>query len=133
MITAVDTSVLLDVLRPNPNFVDRSLALVEASAAIGPLVICDPVYAELSASFERQEELEAFLADAEIRRESANDRALFLAGRMGRAYRSSGGGRERIITDFLIGAHARVQAGRLVTRDRGFYRRYFDGLTVVEP
>jgi len=89
--------------------------------------------AELAASFERQEELEAFLADAEIRRESPNDRALFLAGRMWRAYRSSGGGRERIITDFLIGAHAGVQAGRLVTRDRGFYRRCFDGLTVVEP
>ena len=133
MITAVDTGVLLDVLRPNPNFVDRSLAAIEASTATGPLVMCDPVYAELAAGFERAEDLDAFLADAEIRRESPNDRALFLAGWMWRAYRSSGGGRERIITDFLIGAHARVQAGRLVTRDRGFYRRYFDGLTVVEP
>lgn len=133
MITAVDTSVLLDVLRPNPSFVDRSLALIEASTALGPLVICDPVYAELAAGFEREEELRAFLAEAGIRRESPHDRALFLAGRMWRAYRSSGGGRQRIITDFLIGAHARVQAGRLVTRDRGFYRRYFDGLTVVEP
>ena len=53
MITAVDTSVLLDVLRPNPNFVDRSLAAIEASTATGPLVMCDPVYAELAASFER--------------------------------------------------------------------------------
>ena len=133
MITAVDTNVLLDVLRPNPNFVDQSLALIEASTAMGPLVICDPVYAELAAGFEREEALRAFLADAGIRHESPNDRALFLAGRMWRAYRSSGGGRQRIITDFVIGAHARVQAGRLVTRDRGFYRRCFDGLTVVEP
>lgn len=133
MITAVDTSVLLDVLRPNPDFVDRSLALIETSTALGPLVICDPVYSELAASFEREKELGAFLTDTGIRRDSPNDRALFLAGRMWRAYRSSGGARERIITDFLIGAHAREQAGRLATRDRGFYRRYFDGLTVVEP
>ena len=133
MITAVDTSVLLDVLRPNANFVDRSLALIETSATLGPLVLCDLVYAELAANFERMQELDAFLADAPIRREAPNATALFLSGRMWRAYRSAGGSGERIISDFVVGAHARVQASRLVTRDRGFYRRYFEDLVVVEP
>ena len=87
----------------------------------------------MAASFEHEEELHAFLTDTRIRCESPNTEALFLAGRMWRAYRSAGGGRGRIISDFLIGAHARVQAGRLATRDRGFYRPYFDGLVVVEP
>ena len=133
MITAVDTSVLLDVLRPNPSFVERSLALIETSATLGPLVLCDPVYAELAANFDRMDELDAFLADAGVRRESLNGSALFLSGRMWRAYRSAGGSRQRIISDFLVGAHASVQASRLATRDRGFYRRYFDNLIVVEP
>ena len=52
MITAVDTSVLLDVLRPNPSFVDRSLALIGTNSTLGPLVLCAPVYAELAANFE---------------------------------------------------------------------------------
>ena len=133
MITAVDTSALLDVLRPDPTHLERSLALLEASTALGPTVVCDLVYAELAAGFEREEELQTFLADTRIRCESPNRHALFLAGRMWRAYRTAGGGRSRILSDFVIGAHTRVQAGRLVTRDRGFYRRYFDGLTVVEP
>lgn len=133
MITAVDTNVLLDVLRPDPNFVERSLALVEKSATLGPLVVCDPVYAELAANFEQMDELDAFLVDAGIRRESPNAGALFLSGRTWRAYRSAGGSRQRIISDFVVGAHARVQASRLATRDRGFYRRYFEDLVVVEP
>ena len=43
-----------------------------------------------------------------------------------------GGQRERILTDFLVGAHAEVQASQLITRDRGFYRELFPSLKVVD-
>ena len=133
MTTAVDTSILLDILRPNPDFVERSAGLIESSSRVGRLVICDLVYAELAANFETHDTLDSFLHDAQIRCDSANASALFLAGRLWRAYRSAGGERERIIADFVIGAHAQVQASRLATRDRGFYRTYFRDLSVVQP
>ena len=40
---------------------------------------------------------------------------------------------DRIVPDFIIGAHARQQSDRLLTRDRGFYRSWFAGLTVLDP
>jgi hypothetical protein len=50
-----------------------------------------------------------------------------------RQYRAGGGPRNRIAADFLIGAHAMLNADRLLTREQGFYRRYFAGLRVVDP
>ena len=46
-------------------------------------------------------------------------------------HNKAGGKHERILADFLIGAHALHEANRLLTRDRGFYRRYFSGLEIL--
>jgi len=48
-------------------------------------------------------------------------------------YRRRGGPRSRIVSDFLVGAHALEQADRLLTRDRGFYRTAFEDLTILDP
>ena len=52
---------------------------------------------------------------------------------MQRRYRHRGGGRDRMVADFLIGAHALMQCSALITRDAGFFRDYFKGLKVIVP
>lgn len=133
MISALDTSVLLDVFLPDPEYLDASRRAIHDGYARGSLVICEPVYAELAAAFESRHQLDRILDETSIRTEPVSREAAFMAGRLFRRYRDAGGGRERMITDFLIGGHATVRATRLISRDRGFYRRYFDGLTLLDP
>jgi predicted nucleic acid-binding protein len=133
MITAIDTNVLLDVLAPNEEFCETSVAALEEGANSGSLVVCDLVYAELCIHFSSQRECDGFLEGNEIRVEPLNKEAHFLASRVWRAYRKQGGRRTRILADFLIGAHAQIQATRLLSRDRGFYRKLFPSLDFFDP
>jgi predicted nucleic acid-binding protein len=132
MITAVDTNVLLDILRPNESLVESSSAALQAAADNGGLVVCDLVYAELCGHFRMQSDCDEFLEENGIRVESLAHEASFLASRAWREYRKQGGQRLRILADFLIGAHAQVQADQLLSRDRGFYRRLFPSLRLME-
>jgi predicted nucleic acid-binding protein len=133
MITAIDTNILLDILVPNEAFYEASASALQDAAGEGSLVISDIVYAELHIQFETQRECDAFLEDNEIRVQALAREAHFAASRAWRAYRKQGGKRTRILADFLIGAHAQEQATRLLTRDRGFYKKLFPSLDLRDP
>ncbi len=61
MISAVDTSVLLDVFLPDPEFHDASLKALEMAGQEGLLLICEPVYAELAGQFPSKSQLDSIL------------------------------------------------------------------------
>jgi predicted nucleic acid-binding protein len=133
MITAVDSSVLLDVLSPDPVFGRGSANAVRTALAEGTLLACDVVWAELVANYPSSAAAEEAMRRLGLEFSAATAETSFEAGQVWRAYRRSGGPRSRVTADFLIGAHALCQADRLLTRDRGFYRAYFKHLSILDP
>ncbi len=124
MKTAVDSSVLFDIVKGAPGAAAAQAAL-EAALAHGSLSICAVVVAELGRYFKSNDTLSAFLSDCQIDHESMSmDTALGAASIM-RSYARNKGPRERIAADFLIGAHAQHQCDALLTTDGAFVRLYF--------
>ena len=131
MITAVDTNIILDVFqRDTAHWMTSRDLLVECYGA-GGIAVSAIVYAELARPFHHQTALDNALRTLNVRVDPITDDIAFLAGLRWGAYRAAGGGRSRILPDFLIGAHALACADRLLTRDRGFYRTYFSDLDQV--
>lgn len=133
MITAVDTSVLIDIFRDDPDYCRMSADAIRRCIQEGRLVVCDVVWSELTALFPSRTILEEKMSQLGIDFLVMKQDSASLAGEYWRQYRLRGGSRERVIADFLIGAHATIQCDRLLTRDRGFYRDYFGQLDVVDP
>ncbi len=48
-----------------------------------------------------------------------------------KSYRKAGGPREHLVPDFLIAAHAQIQANRLAAVDRGYLRTWFPELELL--
>lgn len=130
---AIDSSVLIDVSTNDPAFADASFDALRDAISRDDVVICDAVMAELCASVDQVDATLEAIAELGIRFSAVNEQAAVRAGVMQRRYRDRGGRRERVISDFLVGAHALMQCGTLLTRDAGFYRDYFKGLKIINP
>ena len=128
MITAVDTNVLFDLFRTDSPHHSRARQLLNAAREGGSLVICDIVYAELVPMFDDRLVLDGVLRQIGVSLSSVDSSIAYEAGQRWRQYRSAGGPRTRIVTDFLIGAHALATADVFLTRDRGFFATYFPEL-----
>ena len=133
MISALDTSVILDVLAGGSAFCEASMRVISQARRDGRLIVCECVIAELLPAMNDRDEVLELMLDWQIHFVPQSQESALLAGEHFSRYLARGGRQKRVLPDFLIGAHARIHADRLVARDRGYLRDYFEDLELVDP
>jgi predicted nucleic acid-binding protein len=134
MITAVDSSVILDVLTGEQAHASGSLAALRKASQDGQLIVSESVIAEVRPAFESNSSFEEFLGDWGLEFMPSTLHSSIRGGEMLRQMLARKKKHEgRILPDFLIGAHALEHADRLLARDRGFLRDYFTDLALWDP
>jgi predicted nucleic acid-binding protein len=135
---AVDTSVLVDYIGDGPAAAAAEDVL-RAALSAGPVVACEVVISEVVAGLGHSDIVMETLEAIGIAFSPLEMRAAVRAGEMQRRYKERArraaepSPTRRSVPDFLIGAHALLQCGGLITRDAGFFRDYFKGLKVIVP
>ena len=129
----VDTNVLRDVLNNEPPWADWSIHQLRVQSKIHVLSINPIIYAELSCTFKKVEDLDEVLQVMELKFNQIPKPALFLAGKAFQRYRRQGGVKNSILADFFIGAHAAVSRLPVLTRDTQRYQTYFPTVKLVSP
>lgn len=137
MLSAVDTNVISALWSREPT-ARRMASLLSEAREAGGLMICAPVFAELHAHPRVDPTFIArFLEDTNIRVDFALRASVWSgAGTAYAAYaerrrNSAGNETKRPLVDFIVGAHAGLEADRLLTLDPDRYRTAFPGLLLV--
>lgn len=133
MATLIDTNVLIDIAVRDPNWAAWSRTKVAEAYQRGRLIVNQIVYAEFSVRYKTVDDVDVILPEDEFRREHLPFLAAFAASRAFLRYKQQGGQREKILPDFLIGAHAAVRGYPILTRDPAGYRAYFPTVDVIAP
>ncbi|MGD0097538.1 MAG: type II toxin-antitoxin system VapC family toxin [Terracidiphilus sp.] len=137
MRTAIDTNVFSALWSSEPSAERATVKLGEAKRE-GALIISPVVFAELLA-YPRATEVfvRGFLGATGVSVDYNQEERVWIE--MGRRFASYsdrrkkaiGEGPRRLLSDFLIGAHALVQAERLLTLDPKVYRQDFPELRLM--
>jgi predicted nucleic acid-binding protein len=137
MRTAIDTNAISALWSGEPASQGMA-ALLGLAKNEGGLVICAPVYVELLAYPNATRTLlEQFLATTDIVTDFLLDEAVWQeAGATYAAYaqrrrHSKDGFSKRLLVDFIVGAHAILQADRLLTLDAARYQVAFPKLVTI--
>lgn len=133
MRTAVDTNVFISLWSGTTTESEIARRSLDQANDAGTIVISPPVYAEMIAAPNReQQEIDAFLQTTGIEIGWNLDEVIWRAAAL--AYRGYAQRRRskqgdprprRILADFVIGAHALHAASALLTSDAGIYRAAF--------
>ena len=94
MKTAVDSSVLLDVLGADTRFGDRSREALRTAYDTGALVACDVVWAEVRAHFPSEADFGQVLGILGVRFEAIDAEAAAAAGQLWHESRGTGARQE---------------------------------------
>ena len=137
MRTALDTNILSSIWSAAPSAVTIAAQLSKVRAE-GALVISAPVFVELSAvpglnvQTVRKALAETDIAiDFELEEDVWMLAAASFAAYAIRRRRSGGGPPKRLLPDFVIASHARLNADRLMTRDASRYAVDFPNLRLI--
>jgi predicted nucleic acid-binding protein len=133
MPTIPDSNVVLDIIDPASAWFDWSRKWFAHCREEGVMVVNPVVLAEASARLEKFSDVVAMVNSTGLVFESMPMEAAHLAGQTHYLYRRNGGLRERVLPDFLIGAHAAVKGYRILSRDHSRFRTYFSNLEIIAP
>jgi len=129
----VDSNVILDIFLDDPNWADWSESVLADYSVYTTLYINSIVYTEVSAGFEKIEDLESALYKGGFQMIEPPKEALFLAGKAYLRYKKGRGIKRSPLPDFYIGAQAAVLGLDLITRDVTRYRKYFPKVKLICP
>jgi len=136
--SAIDSNIFVALWDADSALHLRAQSVLDAAQRQGNLVIAAPVYAELL-SFPRRTEsfLDYFLKETSTTVDWELDESDWrTAGRAFQSYaarrrKHRDAGPRRILTDFLVGAHALRRGYRLLTLDDRLYRAAYPRLAII--
>lgn len=131
-IIAVDTSALLSIFKGETEG-EAWLDLLHTLSRTKSLMLSTIVLGEIRSFFPSDASCMKAIQSLELQVSDLDKDSSLLAGKIFRDYRAKGGPRSTILPDFLIAAHAIIQADALATMDRGYLRTYFPKIRLIQP